>query len=115
MARVWCKSGSEGPRHDPYSWDETYFEKTDGTLVMLRQGGLGYSRLYVDGKLVTESFGDSDAAEAQFEAHTGVSVWVAKELPHRLQERRLLRLSPAQREAELACHEADMRMLAYAM
>lgn len=112
MARVWTREGSEGPRHDPYSWSEVHFEKTDGTVVMLRQGGLGYSRLYVDGTKVKESFGDDNSAEAEFEVLTGMCPYKAQEVPEVLRERRLRRLPRPERLAAEACMHADARMLA---
>lgn len=112
MARVWTREGTEGPRHDPYNWTEIHFEKTDGTLVTLRQGGLGYSRLYVNGSKLLESFGDNPAAEDEFQALTGMCAHRAMELPHRLQERRLRKLPSAERWAIEECMQADQRMLA---
>lgn len=113
MARVWTREGTEGPRHDPYSWCEIHFEKTDGTLVRLRQGGLGYSRLYVNGALVAESHKENEV-EPLFEQHTGMNWWRAMNLPDFLRERKLRRMTPAQRATVEAAWEADVRTLRWA-
>jgi hypothetical protein len=41
--------GSEGPGHDPYNW-MTVHVHLNGHTIALRSGGLGYTRLYLDGK-----------------------------------------------------------------
>ncbi len=34
MARITIRNGSEGPRHDPYHFEEITFLKSDGTLIV---------------------------------------------------------------------------------
>lgn len=115
MARVWTREGTEGPRHDPYGWCQIHFEKTDGTLVVLRQSGLGYSRLYVNGAQVAESYGEDNTAEQQFQALTGVDAWTAQHLPARVEHARLRRMPPAERRLAEAWRAADAQMLRYAV
>jgi hypothetical protein len=84
MASVRVRRGSEGPAHDPYSWTEIEFTKADGTVVMIRQGGLGYERLFVNGKKVLETFeGQRDPASTKFYELTGMTPEDAEEVPER--------------------------------
>lgn len=51
--KISFRQGSEGPRHDPYAWNEV--RVTDGRHVyVLRDGALGYSRLIVDDRKIGE-------------------------------------------------------------
>ena len=83
MAKIRMKSGSEGPRHDPYSWSEIHFTKTDGTEVMLRAGGLGYTRLFVNGEKISESFIDDKSTDEKFEELVGMSPYKCEDVYYR--------------------------------
>src|SRR5580765_2878548 len=51
------RSGSEGPQHDPYGWNE-YTVDLNGHSYTLRIGGLGYNRLVIDGTQRAEGFAE---------------------------------------------------------
>ena len=87
MAKMIHTSGVEGPRHDPYSWEELTFIRTDGVSVKVRIGGLGYERLYVDGNKVAEHYHHDTAVSDMFEGLTGLSVDKAFSIYHRRFER----------------------------
>ena len=120
MARVRIERGSEGPSYDPYGWTEVHFEKTDGTKVVLRSGGLGYDRLTVlepGGKMTRiESFEDGEnEATREFQRLTGFSPWETERIPDRLRAHRRKRMSRAEVEQEEAFLEWDRKMLANAI
>jgi hypothetical protein len=114
MARVWVNHGEEGPRHDPYGWTEINVRKTDGTHVMIRVGGLGYERLYVNGHKLVESFGDDLAVGNEFLRLTGLTPDEAEDIPQRVTRNRLRRMSPIDRWQEQMFIDADQRMMSYA-
>jgi hypothetical protein len=73
------RSGSEGPRHDPYGWEEISVV-LNGCTITLRSGGLGYQRLSIDKKVVAEEWDafprraiPNEAVKA-FETLTGIPV-----------------------------------------
>lgn len=72
MAQLRIKTGSEGPRHDPYSWTEIHFTKTGSGTVVLRSSALGYDRLYMNGQLLLETYEGREASN-QFRALTGLT------------------------------------------
>jgi len=81
MANIQVFTGSEGPSHDPYSWTEIVFTKTDGTTVTFKSSGLGYCDLTVGGK--TERCFD-DSLEDKFEELTGLTSGKAEEIYYEL-------------------------------
>lgn len=103
MASVHVRHGSEGSWHDPYSWTEIEFTKTDGTEIMLRYGGLGYDRLFVNGEQVLETFDDGKMAGAKFEELTGMTPWVVKRIPDVIEQRRYRRLEHSSRVSSSTC------------
>ena len=112
MADITVRRGVEGPRHDPYSWQEVAFSKTNGQVIRLR-AGLGVS-LWVDGKLVDaiERVDDLECHLMQvFKEMTGLSFRDALDMPDRLRERRLRSLPRAEREQIEACEGFDRQML----
>jgi hypothetical protein len=38
MSRIEIKTGSEGPAHDPYGWEEVTATRSDGTTVTIHEG-----------------------------------------------------------------------------
>ena len=66
---IFVRSGSEGPRHDPYGWEEFEVHR-NGRRVSVREGGLGYTRLTVD-DVTCESDPSQDAVDAWFQLFTG--------------------------------------------
>ena len=101
MARIDITHGSEGPTHDPYSYSEITFTKTDGAVVLLHEGlavwceitppgGRHRARM---GSLLRRSPGpetvrieDEDEAEAAFERETGIRLADAERLYRRATE-----------------------------
>ena len=80
MTKITTKRGSEGPRHDPYSWTEIAVHRSDCTVTFHEglgcyvdvQGGLQHDRLWMTSD-------DSRArVEAHFERFAGVSVKTAQ-------------------------------------
>jgi len=68
------RSGSEGPAHDPYGWNE-YTVTLNGRRYTLRIGGLGYNRLSIDGKQTAEGYADQQSfydIMATWERLTGI-------------------------------------------
>lgn len=84
--KVGFRSGSEGPRHDPYSWEEVMLT-TNGKCVSVRTCGYGLITLYVDGvrKAIGPAEKDGAAARiaAKFEKLTGVSLDLVSDLARR--------------------------------
>lgn len=74
MAKLDIITGYEGSRHDPYSWSEIHFTKTDGTVVVGRESALGYVRVSVNGEQIAESFHDDYSADDKFEELVGLSL-----------------------------------------
>jgi hypothetical protein len=71
--RLSTRSGTEGSRDDPYGWNErtTY---RDGDTFSLRDGALGYTRFYVNGRMVEEEWDVNAIARgpvAAFLDHSG--------------------------------------------
>lgn len=67
-------SGTEGPRHDPYSWTELEVTRSDGRCATLRSG-LG-SWLELDGGTRVEEYdaaGGFAELVAAFTAHVGIA------------------------------------------
>jgi hypothetical protein len=114
MAKVRVTTGSEGPRHDPYGWTEIHFTKTDGTEVMLRTGGLGYDRLFVNGEKVGESYDPDTAMVDKFQELTGLTPMEAEELPEKLEASRLKHMTPDQQRFYHDCQEMDRSLRSYA-
>lgn len=114
MAKVHVASGTEGSRHDPYSWEEITFTRTDGTVVVYRAGGLGYNHIWVDDEVVLHNCHDADKAADMFQQLTGMTPDEAEYIPQLVQERRLRSLPRAERHMVEGMMQADADMLAYA-
>jgi hypothetical protein len=81
MARISIRSGTEGPRHDPYSWSEITFTKTDGTVIQLREGGLGYGQFTINGVQEARVY-DDEYIQARFLILTGLTIARANDIYH---------------------------------
>lgn len=104
MGSVSYRTGNEGPRHDPYHYEEMTVER-DGQTVTLHMG-LG---TYVSHNGQSQHLDDRQALAA-LQRFAGVSY---KSLMRALQ--RKPRMTARQRwESEMA-EEADHRLLSYAM
>lgn len=109
MASIKVKRGSEGPRHDPYSFTEITFHFTNPKRKPVTyHGGLG--EWVQHGKRRFEG----ERSRAQFERLTGLSPERAERIPDILFERYLRTLSPHERWNVLECIEADQAMLRWA-
>lgn len=109
MARVFVRNGTEGPRHDPYSYTEITFVKTDGTEIVYHDGLAQW--ITVNG---VKQPCDYDEHVGLFEELTGIAPWRAEVIPDRLEQRRVNRLTAAEQRSYWACKEADQQMLGYA-
>lgn len=70
------RSGSEGDKHDPYSWVERAV-LYNGSRFVLRQGALGYSRFYINERKVAEGDATPDCcnyAVGEWEARVGMTI-----------------------------------------
>lgn len=113
MARVFTRSGTEGPRHDPYHYTEVSFVKTNGDVVECKVSGLGYGLLSVNDAQLFK--GDDLETEKEFERITGISYDKALEIPEILQYRAMRRMTPQERNECYSFMEADRRMLENAL
>jgi hypothetical protein len=113
MARVYIRRGTEGPRHDPYGYQETTFVKTNGTEVEARIGGLGYGRVTVN---KTKFFdGTDDEAEEVFERLTGMTTHDAEEAYYRAIAARRRKWTPEERYSAEMAEAYDDALYSYAM
>ena len=85
MNRVSIKTGSEGPRHDPYSYSEVTVRKQDGTAVTHHSGLAMWCKL--DGQKLDQQYGDHYGEDTyeQFEKHAGIGVKAAMKAYDRMQ------------------------------
>ena len=125
MARISVRRGSEGPRHDPYSYLEiTFWPTSPRRKPVVYHSGLGEwvchgRRRYEDrGERwcrKTESWVHRGAQSSQiFERLTGLSVGRAEKIPRILEERYFRTLSREEREEIIMCMEANARMRRWA-
>jgi hypothetical protein len=75
------RTGSEGPRHDPYHYEEITVTRPDGRKVVLHQG-LAEWMTYFDGRVLREFQDRSHILQSKFEIVAGVSVNVAAKAFH---------------------------------
>lgn len=87
MTTVTIKSGSEGPCHDPYHYEEITVQRPDGRVVVYHEG-LGIWAEANDGAAVDRTKED---AAALFERYAGVSVRALKRAMHKAHERKFTR------------------------
>ena len=82
------RSGTEGPRHDPYGYKEITVTRADGREATLHSG-LAEWMTYNDGR-VTRRFDDDIATLwSKFEAVMGISPELAERSFHRAKENRI--------------------------
>lgn len=110
MAHIYVKRGSEGPRHDPYSYTEVHFTSTDEKTEIVCHLGLA-EWLKVNGKKIVEQPAN---VEAEFRLITGMRFDKAERIPEILEHRRRMRMAPKEREQYDMCVEADAAMRRYA-
>ena len=119
MASVRVKTGTEGPRHDPYGWTEVRFTTTAGQTITYRHGGLGYSRTTWDDEVIEtvdhNKSTQTETADEAFERLTGMKPQDAEMIPYELELRMLRRMSREDREQYFAFIEADEKLMSYAM
>ena len=87
-SRITHKTGSEGPRHDPYHYDEYTLTRSDGRKSTVHLG-LAQWMTYFDGR-VTRRFDDPyPVIASKFEAVMGISLKSAAHIPRQLYDRKL--------------------------
>jgi hypothetical protein len=88
--RIHIKTGREGPRHDPYGYDEITVHRADGAHVTLHEG-LGTWIEFKDARGTGNKLDERDAPRAQidaaFERVAGVSVEAARKAYRALRSR----------------------------
>ena len=72
--RIELRSGSEGPRHDPYGYEEWSITRADGRKVTVHIGGLIEWVRYDDGRSKRQFDCADTNLLAKFEACAGVSL-----------------------------------------
>jgi|GEM_PF-5603466 hypothetical protein len=111
MAKIRVRRGSEGPKHDPYSFTEITFYFTDTTRNPVTiHSGLGEWVKTGDRHYDAQNSCGIDPALI-FEELTGLSVRRAEAIPNMLFERSMRKYSRAERESIMECIEADEAML----
>jgi hypothetical protein len=108
MASIKVRRGSEGQKHDPYSFTEITFYFTDvnkkpviyhsGLCEWIKVGGRTY-------------MWDAYCVAAKFEELTGISVHKAEQIPDILFNRSMRKVSARERWNIMECIEADAAML----
>jgi hypothetical protein len=71
--RIERRTGSEGPRHDPYHYDEWTIRR-DGFRGIVYHDGLSEWIRYSNGKIFTIREGDHELAEIAFRRCTGYTM-----------------------------------------
>lgn len=87
MTHVTLKSGSEGPRHDPYHYDEYTVARPNGDTVVMHNGIFCWCRVKRGTRIVFENT-DEATAPRLFETYAGVSFRAFEKAWHSLPERR---------------------------
>ena len=120
---VRVRRGTEGPRHDPWSYTEVSVTRLNGDKITMHCG------LAVWLKINGEKFNPDipktlrwDIAQdeyeaalfAEFERRAGMSYHRADRFPDFLEERYMRQLSPKDRECYIMVREADAALLRYA-
>lgn len=89
------ETGTEGPRHDPYAWEEFTVHCQNGNKVTYRSSGLGYTRTTVlsDGNprvVETRGVGNQDGpAEHLFTLYAKITPHVAERAYWESKKRRI--------------------------
>lgn len=79
MSNIKLKTGSEGPRHDPYGYTEITVDRQDGRVVTLHSGLAYWCKVYLNGKLVL-TFDNEQTIEKMFTRFAGISSHKAEEI-----------------------------------
>jgi hypothetical protein len=97
---VSIKTGSEGPRHDPYAYTEITVHRADGREVVLHTG-LAEWMTYKDGRVVRRFQDEYKILRSKFEAIVGITPECAEKIPRIMQQRRF-------RQHEKTCGSRDV-------
>lgn len=85
MASIRIRTGSEGPAHDPYGYQEIEFTRTDGVVVTLHSGLGEWCEVYFPNRKEFRSWSwDNDAAVKAFQDLTGLHPMQAVRINDRL-------------------------------
>lgn len=88
MTQVQHRSGQEGPRHDPYHFDEFTLNRPNGDTIVLHTGLATWARLQRGDKVILQNT-DADVAHKLFEFFAGVSQKAFAKAWYSLPQRRL--------------------------
>ena len=88
MSTVSYNSGSEGPRHDPYHYDEVTIDRKNGDVVTIHMGLAAWCKVKRHGKTVFQVDGET-AAQTLFEWYAGITFHKAIGLQYTLFRRRV--------------------------
>ena len=80
MSRIEIKTGTEGPKHDPYGYDEITATRQDGASVTLHEGLAFW--VSIDG--VKQWPDNWDEAQRVFQSVAGISVDAARKAHERI-------------------------------
>lgn len=87
MSSITHKHGSEGPKHDPYGYEEITVNRSDGRRVTIHYGLGVWARSYhADGRL--SGMSNDAAADKLFEKVAGIAPHFAERALKELRERR---------------------------
>jgi len=105
--RVHVKRGSEGPRHDPYSYTRITVTRWSGNIIV-GHFGLG-CWVEVNGYKIAEN-NDTECGEI-FTKFAGLTPSAAESIPETLRARAFHYMSKKEREVYMAMEEIDEKML----
>jgi hypothetical protein len=80
---IFRRTGSEGPHHDPYSYEEITVEGRNGTTTV--HLGLGE---WIQNNKGVKRYGEGEEVDKLFEYYTGISIAVAMRVYHTLPYRK---------------------------
>jgi hypothetical protein len=89
MTHVSHRSGSEGPRHDPYHYDEYTLNRPNGDTIVIHSGLANWCKLKRDNKIVLEAECTHALPEKLFETYAGVSFRKFEKAFNSIPERKL--------------------------
>lgn len=87
MTHIHVRTGSEGPRHDPYHYEEVTVQRPDGRKVTLHVGLGVWAE--AENAVLRERTDSPQEAYHMFERYAGVPVYVAERAYRSLPMRRL--------------------------
>lgn len=114
MARMKLKTGTEGPRSDPYAFGRLTFERTDGVVVTYHAGLGEWCRVEFKTGPIRKFEWTNNAAAPAFEQLAGISVSRALKIINRVptrcktcRSRKLAWLAGYPGESLLCCQKCD--------